>query len=154
MAKFATPADVNTELGGNLGDLKDNFVSLQALGGLITVKTKFGPQQAIRTQVVDPLTGADLGVRLLFWGSLQTQLTGIHAKGLDWLVGFIHEHPQKDDPTKTFFIVDAPTPEDEIDWHQVEVSLDAFEQNQLEATMPQLAMATVAATDESQEAPF
>jgi hypothetical protein len=125
MAKFATPAGTSPDLGGPLGDFKDKLVALQAQGGIITVGTKYGPSAALRVQVLDATTGKDEGIRLLFWKSLQAQLTAVHAAGDDWLVGVISESPQKEDPTKTFYsITDAP---EGTDYALIELGIDKFE---------------------------
>ena len=125
MATFAIPTTDNAELAGPLTEFKDKLVALQVLGKLINVGTKFGPAAALRVQVVDPMTGADEGIRLLFWGTMQAQLTAVHAKGDDWAVGVISEQAQKEDPDKSFYTLVPPA--SDVDYAVVGRSLDAFE---------------------------
>ncbi len=135
MARFSTPSSNNGELAGHMTEFKDNLVALQAQGGIITVGTKYGPAKALRCQVVDPLTGTDHGIRLLFWKPVQVQLTAAHAAGDDWLVGYITEQPQKDDPTKSFYSLTLDENED-LDWTAVNTSLDTFETAAHQAAHP------------------
>ena len=134
MAKFAIPSSDNVELAGPLTEFKDQFVALQAQGGIISVGTKFGPADALRVQTVDPLTGEDKGIRLLFWGTMQAQVTAVHTKGDDWAVGYITEQPQKEDPTRSFYTLTLP--EGEMDWAAVGANLDKFEASVVGKTHP------------------
>ena len=135
MAKFATPSNTQSvELAGPLTEFKDSLVALQAQGGTITVGTKFGPSEALRVQVVNPETGEDQGIRLLFWKTMQTQLTAVHAAGDDWLVGVITESAQKDDPAKTFYsVTDAA---EDTDFAAIGRAIDKFESTAHAASHP------------------
>ena len=129
MAKFTVPTTESAELAGPLGQFKDQLVALQAVSKIITVQTKYGPSEAIRVQVVDPKTGDDQGIRLLFWPTMQAQVTAAHTGGDDWAVGYITEQPQKDRPDRSFYSLTetSPSDEDAVDYAAVGAALDSYE---------------------------
>jgi hypothetical protein len=144
MAKFATPSTDNVELAGPLTEFTDKLVALQAQGSLVKIGTKFGPADALRVQVVDPITGEDKGIRLLFWRTMMSQITAVHAQGDDWAVGVITQTAQKEDADKSFYSLTVP--EDGVDWGVVGAGLDKFEAAARSKTHPTAVV--------SEEAPF
>lgn len=124
MASFAFPTDANIELGGKMDELTGTLVAIQALGDPIEVKTSYGLSPALRVQVVDLNDGEDLGVRLLFWSAMRNQVSGTHAKGVEWAVGEIVQQAQANDPTRTVYLLETP---EDIDPDVIEQMIDLFE---------------------------
>ena len=124
MASFAVPTDANIELGGKMDELTGKLVAIQQLGDPIQVKTVYGLTDALRVQVVGLDEGTDEGVRLLFWSAMRNQVSGTHAKGVDWAVGEITQSVQANDETRTVYLLELP---DDIDPDAIESAIDAFE---------------------------
>ena len=138
MARFAIPAPTTVELAGSMSDFVDDMVALKALSDRITINTAYGPQAAVRCQVVDPMTGQDLGVRLLFWDTVQTQVLHNAQLGIDWSVGFIKTYPQQSDPTRSYFTLEAPNEAADIDWVEIDRALDTADRREAAQTRPTL----------------
>ena len=134
MTTFAIPAPANTELAGPMNDLAGELIALKPLGGEITVNTSYGPQTAVRVQVVEPLSGTNLGVRLLFWSQMRRQVLENASKDIDYSVGIIREDVQVNNPDRTLFTLTAP--DDDTDWGRVQAGLNAFALAELKTTQP------------------
>ena len=123
MATFGTPTDT-ADLAGPMSDLIGRFVAIRPLSlDLVTISTEYGPSKALRVQTVDLDSGVDAGVRLLFWSTVQRAVAqGAHA-GLDWVVGIITVQPQRNDPTRSVYLLE---PSSEMDADRVGRILDGI----------------------------
>ena len=124
MASFAFPTDSSQELGGNMDELTDRLIGLQAQGPPVEINTKFGSNPALRVQVVDLFSGEDLGLRLLFWATVSRQVQGIHDQGISWAVGVITEQEQANDPSRTVYVLGMP---EDVDTDAISATLDRYE---------------------------
>lgn len=123
MATFATSTvGQSVDLAGPMSDFVGRFVALRRLGKPISVSTEYGASQALRVQVVDLIDGRDGGIRLLFWSTIRDAVNAVNDAGIDWAIGTITHEPQKNDPTRSVYLL-AETP---FDPEEVSDILDRF----------------------------
>lgn len=116
MATFITPSSTSEELAGSMTDFVGKNIAMRPLGRPISVKTEFGMAPALRVQVIDLEAKTDAGVRLLFWASVRDAVAAVANAGIDWAVGTITHTPQKNDPSRSVYLLEALTiPNDQQD---------------------------------------
>jgi hypothetical protein len=113
MAKFGIVND-NEELGGLSTELVGRTVAYQELGEY-TTPSKFEQGKVdtvLRTRAFAAAKDGsleDLGIRLIFWPVAQRQMREQWAAN-DFAVGVLHEQPQANDPSRTFYSLGTPEP--------------------------------------------
>lgn len=110
------------ELAGSMGELIDRAVALLADSAELEISTSYGPSKAVRAQVVDAITGEDLGLRLIYWASVRNEVLTNSAKDI-WTVGVPTEIPQASDPSRTVYVLSTK----DIDSDAVAEALSTFE---------------------------